>query len=88
MYKGSLHALQHDEQDLVLTFAPYGPDGTGGPIKGRPFHGREELATFLKNQIGTDDDARKEFLDQIASTHHGTMPEVWLTEEQCTQLGL
>ncbi len=88
MYKGFLHALQHDEQDLVLTFAPYGPDGTGGPIKGRPFHGRQELAAFLKDQIGADDHAREDFLDQIALTHHGTMPEVWLTAEQRIELGL
>ena len=88
MYKGFLHALYHDEQDLALTFAPYGADGTGGPIKGLRFHGREELANFLRDKIGANDDAREEFLAQIAATHHGTMPEVWLTGGQRTQLGL
>jgi hypothetical protein len=88
MHKGFLHALQHDEQNLDLMFAPYSPNGTAGPMKPRRFHGHEALAAFLKDQIGAHDDARKDFLDQIASTHHGTMPEVSLTEEQRTQLGL
>ena len=88
MHKGFLHALQYDEHNLDLMFAPYGPNGTGGPMKPRRFQGREALAVFLKDQIGAHDDARKGFLDQIASTHHGTMPEAWLTEEQRTRLGL
>jgi hypothetical protein len=88
MRKGFLHALQHDEQNLDLLFAPYGPNGTGGAMKPRRFHSREALATFLKDQIGAHDDAREDFLEQIASTRHGTMPEVWLTEEQRIQLRL
>jgi hypothetical protein len=88
MHKGFLHALQYDEHNLDLMFAPYGPNGTGGPMKPRRFHDGEALGAFLKDQIGANDDARKDFLDQIASTRHGTMPEVWLTEEQRIELGL
>jgi hypothetical protein len=88
MLKGFLHALRVDEQNVELMFAPYGPNGSDGPMKPRRFYGREPLAAFLKDQIGAHDEARKDFLDQIASTRHATMPEVWLTEEQRTQIQL
>jgi hypothetical protein len=57
-------------------------------MKPRRFYGREELSAFLKDQIGAHDEARQDFLNQIASTRHATMQEVWLSDEQRSQLGL
>jgi hypothetical protein len=88
MQKGYLHALQHNERNIDLRFAPYDPNSTGGTMKPRRFDSSATLADFLKDKIGANEDARQDFLSQLASTRHGTMNEVWLSEEQRRQLGL
>jgi hypothetical protein len=85
---GFLHALQHDERNIDLMFGPYGPTGTGGPMKARRFHGRTELADFLENRLGLTDNARKDLLGQLDSKRSGTLPDVWLSNEQLSDLGL
>jgi hypothetical protein len=86
--KGSLHALQHNEQSIDLMFAPYGPRGGSGTMRPRRFKSYAALADFLREKIGAREDAMQDFLGQLASTHHGTMNEVWLPEEQRLKLGL
>lgn len=88
MLKGFLHGLRHDAQHIDLMFAPYGPNGTGGAMKPRRFTSLAALDDFLKERIGAHEDARQDFLGQLASSNHGTMNEVWIPEEQRAQLGL
>ncbi len=88
MLKGMLHVLQNNEQNIDLMFAPYGPNGTGGAMKPLAFANPAALADFLNKEIGAHEDARKDFLAQLASKRHATMNEVWLAEEKRVQLGL
>jgi hypothetical protein len=57
-------------------------------MKPRRFSSLTDLDNFLSEQIGADENARKDFLQQLDLTHHGTMNEVWLSEEKQAQLGL
>jgi hypothetical protein len=89
MQKGYLHALQHNEQNIDLTFTAYhGANRTVRTMKPRRFDSSAALADFLRDKIGAHEDARQDFLSQLASTRHGTMNEVWLSEQQRLQLGL
>jgi hypothetical protein len=88
MINGVLRALQHKEQNIDLMFAPYGPYGTGGAMTPLAFKSSAALADFLKEKIGAHEGARKDFLAQLASMHHATMNEVWLSEKKRLQLGL
>ena len=88
MQNGYLHALQHNDHDIELMFSPYAPNGAGGTMKPRRFDSSAALADFLKDKIGVHADARQDFLSQIASMRHGTMNEVWLSEEQRLRLRL
>jgi hypothetical protein len=88
MQNGNLHALQHNEQNIDLMFAPYGPDGTGTTMRPRRFDSRVALGDFLKDKIAVHEDARQNFLRHLVSMRHATMDEVWLSEEQRLQLGL
>ena len=58
MEKGFLHALQHSEQSIDLSFAAYGPNGTGGPMKPVSFGSSAALSDFLTGKIGAHEDAR------------------------------
>jgi hypothetical protein len=88
MSKGVLHALQNNEQNIDLMFAPYGPNSTRGAMKPLSFVSPAALADFLKEKIGVGEDPRKDFLAQLASMRHATMNEVWVSEKKRRQLGL
>jgi hypothetical protein len=76
MFKGMLHALQNNEQNIDRMFAPYGPNSTGGAMKPLSFISPAALADFLKEKIGADEVRRTDFLAQLASMHHATMNDL------------
>ena len=57
-------------------------------MKTRRFHDRDALADFLTGKIGLTSDAQKDLLDQLDSKHSGSLNEVWLSDEQRSDLGL
>ena len=85
---GFLHAMRYDDEIYDLMFGPNGPNGTGGAMKARRFHRRDELADFLTGKVGLTADAQRDLLGQLDSKRSGSLSEVWLSDEQRTDLGL
>ncbi len=57
-------------------------------MKPRRFHGRDALAEFLMGKVALTGDAQKDLLGQLDSKRIGSLPEVWLSDEQRSNLGL
>ena len=85
MLHGALHALQLNERDIKITFSEYGPSGA---LKAQRFYSRESLSAFLTNRVRLTHDAEKNLMNQLASEHSGSIPDIYLTEEQRREFGL
>jgi hypothetical protein len=81
---GVLTANRCEDGFYHLMFSPNGR----GQMNPRSFQSRAALEEFLKNEIKLNSSVQNDLMDQLDSQGNGSVPEVWLTDEQRTALGL
>ena len=85
---GFLRFIRNKGESYDLMSGLYGPAGIRGPMGQRRFNNRDELVDFLTRKLGLTREVQKDLLDQLDSKRTGRLPEVWISDEQRSVLGL